>query len=142
MPSTTHFQLGIVRFELLEGDITEQHVDAIVNAANSQLAGGGGVDGAIHRAAGPSVMMETRARYPNGCPTGDAVISAAGDLPVRHVIHAVGPVWRGGTSGEARQLASAYRHSLQLAVVTNALWNRTPWAARRSRFGVRANLSP
>jgi O-acetyl-ADP-ribose deacetylase len=101
--------------ELSQGDITREQVDAIVNAANSALAGGGGVDGAIHRAAGPSIIEETRSRYPDGCPTGSAVITAAGDLPLRYIIHAVGPVWRGGLSGEAAQLAGAYRRSLELA---------------------------
>ena len=102
--------------ELHQGDITLQEVDAIVNAANSQLAGGGGVDGAIHRRAGPAVMAETDAKYPDGCPTGSAVISGAGNLWAKYVIHAVGPVWRGGNRGEADQLASAYRRCLELAV--------------------------
>lgn len=102
--------------ELVEGDITRQQVDAIVNAANSRLAGGGGVDGAIHRAGGRSIMRETDRRYPNGCPTGSAVISGAGKLPARFVLHAVGPVWRGGQSGEAELLASAHRRCLELAV--------------------------
>ncbi len=103
------------RLQLVLGDITEQHVDAIVNAANSQLAGGGGVDGAIHRRGGPAIMQETRARYPDGCPTGSAVITGAGQLPARYVIHAVGPVWSGGERGEAAQLAGAYRRALELA---------------------------
>lgn len=102
--------------ELVQGDITLQEVDAIVNAANSRLAGGGGVDGAIHRRGGPSMMRETDEKYPNGCPTGSAVITAAGNLPARHVIHAVGPVWSGGARGEAELLAGAYRRSLELAV--------------------------
>ncbi len=101
--------------ELVLGDITAQEVDAIVNAANSALAGGGGVDGAIHRAGGPAIMEETRRRYPDGCATGSAVISGAGKLPAKYVIHAVGPVWRGGSSGEEQQLASAYRKSFELA---------------------------
>jgi O-acetyl-ADP-ribose deacetylase len=101
--------------ELTLGDITQQDVDAIVNAANSRLAGGGGVDGAIHRAAGPSVMAETERRYPDGCPTGSAVITAAGNLQARHVIHAVGPVWSGGNRNEETLLASAYQTSLELA---------------------------
>jgi O-acetyl-ADP-ribose deacetylase (regulator of RNase III) len=100
---------------LVRGDITRIPADAIVNAANSDLAGGGGVDGAIHRAAGPSVMAELRARHGSGCPTGSAVITGAGDLPARWVIHAVGPIWRGGGAGEAELLASAYRTSLALA---------------------------
>ena len=102
--------------ELIRGDVTLQATDAIVNAANSSLAGGGGVDGAIHRAGGPSIMAETRRRYPDGCPTGSAVISGAGELPAKHVIHAVGPVWNGGHRKEADLLASAYRHCLELAV--------------------------
>jgi O-acetyl-ADP-ribose deacetylase len=101
--------------ELVLGDITTQEVDAIVNAANSALAGGGGVDGAIHRAGGPAIMEETRRRYQEGCPTGSAVISGAGKLRAKYVIHAVGPVWRGGNAGEGKLLASAYRKSLELA---------------------------
>jgi O-acetyl-ADP-ribose deacetylase (regulator of RNase III) len=101
--------------ELVLGDITQQRVDAIVNAANSRLAGGGGVDGAIHRAGGPSIMAETARRYPEGCPTGSAVITSAGNLPVLFVIHAVGPFYSGGTHGEATLLASAYLSSLELA---------------------------
>jgi O-acetyl-ADP-ribose deacetylase (regulator of RNase III) len=102
--------------ELHRGDITLQEVDAIVNAANSRLAGGGGVDGAIHRRGGPDVMAETDRKYPDGCPTGSAVISGGGNLPVKYVIHAVGPVWRGGQQGEAGLLAGAYRRALELAV--------------------------
>jgi len=102
--------------ELAQGNIVLQEVDAIVNAANRHLAGGGGVDGAIHRAGGPAIMDETRQRYPEGCPTGSAVITSAGALAVRHVIHAVGPVWQGGSQGEAGLLAGAYRRSLELAV--------------------------
>ncbi|REJ67256.1 MAG: macro domain-containing protein [Planctomycetota bacterium] len=101
--------------ELVDGDITAQEVACVVNAANSRLAGGGGVDGAIHRAAGPTLMEETRRRYPEGCPTGSAVISSAGELAAEYVIHAVGPVWNGGQSGEAEQLAAAYRRALELA---------------------------
>jgi O-acetyl-ADP-ribose deacetylase len=101
--------------ELQQGDISVQQVDAIVNAANSRLAGGGGVDGAIHRRGGQEIMQDTGARYPQGCPTGSAVISAAGKLNAKHVIHAVGPVWSGGQRGEAELLAGAYRHSLDLA---------------------------
>ena len=101
--------------ELHQGDITDQDTTAIVNAANSQLAGGGGVDGAIHRRGGPQIMAETRRRYPQGCPTGAAVISGGGQLTAKYVIHAVGPVWRGGAAGEAEQLAAAYRRSLELA---------------------------
>jgi O-acetyl-ADP-ribose deacetylase len=102
--------------ELVQGDITTQQVDAIVNAANRSLAGGGGVDGAIHRRGGRSIMAETDRRYPDGCPTGSAVISTAGSLPARYVIHAVGPVWNDGRSGEAELLASAFRRCLELAV--------------------------
>src|SRR5205823_13448246 len=90
--------------------------DAIVNAANSQLAGGGGVDGAIHRAAGPLLMEQTEARYPEGCPTGSAVATDGGRLKARYVFHAVGPVWRGGGANEAALLAGAYRRCLELAV--------------------------
>ena len=108
--------IGSCVLELATGDITRQTTDAIVNAANSQLAGGGGVDGAIHRAGGPSIMAETRQRYPQGCPTGNAVITGAGQLPARYVIHAVGPIWHGGQQREAEQLASAYQKSLTVAV--------------------------
>ena len=102
--------------ELHQGDVTLQQVDAIVNAANSRLAGGGGVDGAIHRRGGASIMAETDARYPDGCSTGSAVITGGGDLAARHVIHAVGPIWNGGQRGEADLLAGAYRRCLELAV--------------------------
>jgi O-acetyl-ADP-ribose deacetylase (regulator of RNase III) len=109
-------KFGICQLELAQGDITQQAVDALVNAANSQLAGGGGVDGAIHRAAGPGLLDETRRRYPRGCPTGSAVETAAGNLRAKHVFHAVGPVWRGGQQGEAGALAGAYRRCLELAL--------------------------
>ena len=109
-------EFGNCRVELVQGDITEQQVDAIVNAANSRLAGGGGVDGAIHRAAGPTLMKETREKYPDGCPTGQAVATSAGNLKARYVFHAVGPVWRGGQHGEPDLLKSAYRRCLELAV--------------------------
>ncbi len=105
--------------ELAQGDVTLQQVDAIVNAANSRLAGGGGVDGAIHRRGGPAIMEETDRRYPQGCPTGTAVISGAGRLAAKHVIHTVGPVWSGGKRGEAELLASAYRSCLDLAVAND-----------------------
>jgi O-acetyl-ADP-ribose deacetylase (regulator of RNase III) len=108
--------IGPSVIELQSGDITEQEVDAIVNAANAHLAGGGGVDGAIHRRGGPAIMEETRRRYPDGCPTGSAVISSAGRLSAKYVIHAVGPRWGGGHKGEADLLAGAYRRSLELAV--------------------------
>jgi len=99
--------------ELTQGDITEQEVGAIVNAANSQLAGGGGVDGAIHRKGGPTIMAETRVKYPRGCPTGSAVISSAGNLKAHFVIHAVGPVW--GTGDEEAKLSAAIAGSLKVA---------------------------
>lgn len=103
--------------ELETGDITKLPADAIVNAANAQLAGGGGVDGAIHRAGGPSLMRELdviRAAQ-RGCPTGNAVVTGAGDLPARFVFHAVGPVWHGGNQGEPELLASCYRTCMELA---------------------------
>ncbi len=100
--------------ELVQGDITQQSVDAIVNAANSGLAGGGGVDGAIHRAGGPTIMQECRKI--GGCPTGEARITSGGDLFARYVIHAVGPIYRNGVSGEDLLLANAYRNSLKLAI--------------------------
>ena len=102
---------------VVTGDITRIAADAIVNAANSALAGGGGVDGAIHRAGGSAVMADLQRRYGPGrhCPTGSAVVSGAGQLPARWVIHAVGAVWHGGGHGEAELLASAYATSLRLA---------------------------
>ena len=112
-------QFGLSRVELVQGDISRQVIDAIVNAANSELAGGGGVDGAIHRAAGPTVMEETTTRYPLGCPPGDAVVSSAGLLPAKYLFHAVGPIWRGGQHQEAELLRSCVRRCLDLAVKYN-----------------------
>ena len=97
------------------GDITVIAADAIGNAANSALSGGGGVDGAIHAKGGPAIMAELRRRFPGGTPTGTAVATTAGALPARWVIHAVGPVWGGGRNGEAEQLAAAYRSAVRLA---------------------------
>ena len=107
--------IGRGRLELIEGDITQQAVDAIGNAANERLRGGGGVDGAIHRAAGPALLEELKGRYRDGTPTGTAVATEGHALPARWVIHAVGPIWRGGGHGEAEQLAGAYRSSLAVA---------------------------
>jgi O-acetyl-ADP-ribose deacetylase (regulator of RNase III) len=101
--------------ELVVGDITTERVDAVGNAANAQLRGGGGVDGAIHRAAGPGLLEELRRSYPDGTATGTAVPTGAHRLPARWIFHAVGPVWRGGQQGEAELLAGAYRSCLRLA---------------------------
>ncbi len=106
-------RIGKTTLSLVKGDITLESVDAIVNAANSRLAGGGGVDGAIHRRGGPSIMEECRRI--GGCPTGNAVATGAGKLNAKYVIHAVGPVYRGGNRGEAELLQSAYRRSLEVA---------------------------
>ncbi|MCC9136168.1 O-acetyl-ADP-ribose deacetylase [Pontibacter silvestris] len=105
------------KIELVKGDITKLEVDAVVNAANSSLLGGGGVDGAIHRAGGPEILEECkqiRARQ-GGCPTGEAVITTGGRLPARYVVHTVGPVWQGGKNGEPELLANCYRNSLRIA---------------------------
>ncbi|AXK89906.1 O-acetyl-ADP-ribose deacetylase [Nocardia farcinica] len=108
----------MVSIELVRGDITEQRVDAVVNAANSSLSGGGGVDGAIHRRGGPAILAECRelraTRYPDGLPTGQAVATTAGELPARWVIHTVGPVWS-ARQDRSDLLASCYRESLRVA---------------------------
>jgi O-acetyl-ADP-ribose deacetylase (regulator of RNase III) len=113
--------LGAGRIDLVSGDITEQATDAIVNAANSTLLGGGGVDGAIHRVGGPEILEACRklraTEWRDGLPAGEAVLTTAGRLPCRYVIHAVGPVWNGGTRNEAATLASCYRRSLAAAKV-------------------------
>ncbi len=117
---TATLRIGTTLLSLVQGDITQQDTDAIVNAANSSLMGGGGVDGAIHRAGGPAILEECkkiRARQ-GECPTGEAVITGGGRLKARYVIHTVGPVWHGGSRGEERLLADAYRNSLKLATDT------------------------
>lgn len=115
-------RFGATDLVLKEGDITREEVDVIVNAANSSLLGGGGVDGAVHRAGGPTILEECRAirARQGGCPTGEAVITGAGRLRARHVVHTVGPVWEGGHAGEPDLLASAYRKSLALAAANGA----------------------
>ena len=110
------------RLKVMTGDITVLNVDAVVNAANSSLYGGGGVDGAIHRAGGPAILAECRDirshRYPDGLPPGKAVITSAGELPAGYVIHTVGPIWHGGNNNEREVLADSYRNSLKIAVET------------------------
>ena len=106
---------GECQIELIQGNIVSQNVDAIVNAANSRLAGGSGVDGAIHNAAGTSVMLETARIYPEGCPIGSAVSSIAGNLSADYIFHAVGPIWKGGQEQESEKLKAAYKTCLELA---------------------------
>src|ERR1051325_925245 len=106
-------RIGKTTLVLLRGDITQQDTEAIVNAANSTLLGGGGVDGAIHRAGGPSILAECRDL--GGCATGEVKATGAGQLPAKHVLHAVGPVWRGGDSGEPGHLASCHTRAIELA---------------------------
>lgn len=116
---TDELTVGPTKIRLVQGDITEQAVDAVVNAANSSLMGGGGVDGAIHRRGGGAILEECRRirseEYPDGLPTGEAVATTAGRLPAGAVIHTVGPRWKGGGRGEKERLSSAYRRSLAVA---------------------------
>jgi O-acetyl-ADP-ribose deacetylase (regulator of RNase III) len=114
------FKVGNAKLELIKGDITDLEADAIVNAANSTLLGGGGVDGAIHRKGGPKILEECKliraTEWPDGLPTGKAVMTSGGNLKAKHVIHTVGPVWLGGFHVEAELLKQAYRNTLKLAV--------------------------
>lgn len=115
------FQIGRAKLRFVQGDITEMETDAIVNAANPSLRGGGGVDGAIHRKGGYKILEECKRirakEWPNGLPTGKAVITIGGNLKAKYVIHTVGPIWQGGKSGEEELLAEAYKNSLNLAVL-------------------------
>ncbi|MBS7616693.1 O-acetyl-ADP-ribose deacetylase [Candidatus Bathyarchaeota archaeon] len=121
--SNCEFQVGKAKVCLVQGDITEMETDAIVNAANPSLMGGGGVDGAIHRRGGPEILEECKrireTEWPTGLPTGKAVITTGGKLRAKYVIHTVGPIWRGGNSGEPELLAEAYYNSLKLAAAKN-----------------------
>ncbi len=121
MPDLSEITINGVKLRLKQGDITREGVDAIVNAANSGLMGGGGVDGAIHRAGGPAILEECRkiVAKQGQLSTGKAVITTGGNLPAKHVIHTVGPVWHGGNQGEPLLLASAYRESLRLAAANS-----------------------
>ena len=114
------FKVGNVVLQLIKGDIADVEADAIVNAANSTLLGGNGVDGAIHRKGGPKILEECKSirakEWPDGLPTGNAVITTGGNLKAKHVIHTVGPIWRGGFYDEAKLLRTAYRNSMKLAV--------------------------
>ena len=114
--NTMHLDIKDCQIELIRGDITDQEIDAIVNAANASLAGSGGVDGAIHRRGGSAIMRETDEKYPNGCPTGSAIASGAGNLKAKFVFHAVGPRWKGDTANKPELLQSAYQTCLELAV--------------------------
>lgn len=118
--SKVEISIGKARLILIKGDITEQDTDAIVNAANPSLMGGGGVDGAIHRKGGPKILEECEkireTKWPNGLPIGEAVITTGGNLKAKYVIHTVGPIWRGGSYNEAQLLEKAYLNSLKLAI--------------------------
>ncbi len=119
--ANNEFQVGKTVVRLVKGDITEMATDAIVNAANHSLMGGGGVDGAIHLRGGPKILEECRkiraTKYPDGLPTGQAIITSAGNLKAKHVVHTVGPVWSGGNRQESKLLAEAYVNSLRLVIV-------------------------
>jgi O-acetyl-ADP-ribose deacetylase (regulator of RNase III) len=117
------FKVGKAKISLVLGDLTEATVDAIVNAANQSLMGGGGVDGAVHRKGGPTIIDECiqirKSIWPDGLPTGKAVITSGGNLKAKYIIHTVGPIWQGGSQGEPELLANAYTNSLRLAVANN-----------------------
>jgi O-acetyl-ADP-ribose deacetylase (regulator of RNase III) len=123
--SKTEFKIGKTTVHLVKDDITNMKIDAIVNAANHSLMGGGGVDGAIHRKGGPQILKECKkirsTQWPAGLPTGQAVITSGGNLKAKHVIHTVGPVWNGGHRGEAEFLAQAYQNSLLTAVANGII---------------------